>query len=198
MIRTELRKWDKYVNKKEWKDFVKSLSKQDYSIYQSFNSYRSHIVRTEKKMDKLKTQIKELKERQNEYYKKLTLVNSQIDHLRKQFNFSISVSPWDKDRKDINWYCLGTITRSGYNKISFNLGNMKNKVRPRLMDYYKTNYPKKKKFDYQDLDTWKGRQDFCEELNKTLSKVKPQIREHIRKNPKMKSLKKSIDFFFPV
>ena len=92
MIRTELRKWDKYVNKKEWKDFVNSLSKENYSTYQSFNSYRSHIVRTEKKMNKLKTQIMELKERQNEYYKKLTKVNSQIDHLRKEFNISISVS----------------------------------------------------------------------------------------------------------
>ena len=89
MIRTELRKWDKYEKKSEWKEFINSLSKEDYSIYQSFNSYRSHIVRTEKKMDKLKTQIEELKERQNEYYKKLTKVNSKIDHLRKEVRIAI-------------------------------------------------------------------------------------------------------------
>ena len=195
MIRTELRVWE-YEQKKEWKEFINSLSKKDYSLYQTFRGYRGVIVKTDKKIERLNQQIEKLNEDKRGYLKKLTEVNSKIDHLRKQFNLSVSVSSWTKDQK--NWYCLGTITRSGYNKVSFNLGNMEKKVRPRLMDYYNTNYPKKKKFDYQDLDTWKGRQDFCEELTKTLSKVKPQIREHIRKNPKMKSLKKSIDFFFPI
>jgi|TARA_B100000315_G_C14429311_1_gene519384 septal ring factor EnvC (AmiA/AmiB activator) len=196
MIRTELRKWDKYVNKKEWKDFVNSLSKENYSTYQSFNSYRSHIVRTEKKMNKLKTQIMELKERQNEYYKKLTKVNSQIDHLRKEFNISISVSSWKKVPTDKHTYVLGTIQRSG-KKTPFNLGNVK-KVEQRLMDYYKTNYPQRKKFMNHNLDDRVGQKDFCDELNLLWEKYKPQIRKHIRKNPNMKSLRKSLDFFFPI
>jgi hypothetical protein len=66
------------------------------------------------------------------------------------------------------------------------------------MDYYKTNYPKKKQFNSQDLDTQKGRLNLCEKLNMVLYSYHPQIREHIRKNPKIKSLQKSIDFFFPV
>ena len=103
-----------------------------------------------------------------------------------------------KDGVDKNWYCLGTISRSGYNKISFNLGNMKKKVRPHLLDYYKTNHPKKILFNSQDLDTHQGRLNFCEKLNMVLPSYHPQIREHIRKNPKMKSLQKSIDFFFPL
>ena len=196
MIRTELRVWE-YEQKKEWKEFINSLSKKDYSLYQTFRGYRGVIVKTDKKIERLNQQIEKLNEDKRGYLKKLTEVNSKIDHLRREFNLSVSVSPWTKGNGKL-WYCKGTITRSGYKNLGFNLGNMEKMVRPRLMEYYKTNYPKKKKFDYQDLDTWKGRQDFCEELNKTLSKVKPQIREHIRKNPKMKSLKKSIDFFFPI
>ena len=196
MIRTELRVWE-YEQKKEWKEFINSLSKKDYSLYQTFRGYRGVIVKTDKKIERLNQQIEKLNEDKRGYLKKLTEVNSKIDHLRREFNLSVSVSPWTKGNGKL-WYCKGTITRSGYKNLGFNLGNMEKMVRPRLMEYYKTNYPKKKKFDYQDLDTWKGRKDFCEELNKTLSKVKPQIREHIRKNPKMKSLKKSIDFFFPI
>ena len=56
----------------------------------------------------------------------------------------------------------------------------------------------KKLFMNHDLDDWNGRQDFCVELNLLWEKYKPQIREHIRKNPKIKSLQKSLDFFFPI
>ena len=196
MIRTELRKWDFIEDDKEWKDWKNGLSKKDSSNYSKFMSYRSHISKTEKRIDKLNEQLKVEKDKVRDYLSKLTEINGQIDHLRRDFNLSVSVSPWTKDNK--NWYCLGTISRSGFNKISFNLGNMEKKVRPRLMDYYKTNHPKKKLFNSQDLDTFDGRLNFCKKLNMVLSSYLPQIREHIRKNPKMKSLQKSIDFFFPV
>jgi len=52
MIRTELRKWDKYENKSEWKEFINSLSKEDYSIYQSYRGHRGNIVKVENKMKK--------------------------------------------------------------------------------------------------------------------------------------------------
>ena len=196
MIRTELRKWDFINNDKEWKEWRDGLSKRDSSNYSKFMSYRSHLVKTEKRIDKLNEQLQLEKDNVRDYLSKLTDINSKIDHLRREFNLSLSVSPWTKDNK--NWYCLGTISRSGYNKVSFNLGNMEKKVRPRLMDYYKTNHPKKKLFNLQDLDTHQGRLNFCEKLNNVLSTYHPQIREHIRKNPKMKSLQKSIDFFFPL
>jgi hypothetical protein len=196
MIRTELRKWDFIDNDKEWKEWRDGLSKRDSSNYSKFMSYRSHLVKTEKRIDKLNEQLQLEKDNVRDYLSKLTDINSKIDHLRRDFNLSLSVSPWTKDNK--NWYCLGTISRSGYNKISFNLGNMKKKVRPHLLDYYKTNHPKKILFNSQDLDTHQGRLNFCEKLNMVLPSYHPQIREHIRKNPKMKSLQKSIDFFFPL
>ena len=196
MIRTELRKWDFIDNDKEWKEWKDGLSKRDSSNYSKFMSYRSHLVKTERRIDQLNEQLKMEKDKVRDYLSKLTDINGRIDHLRKDFNLSISVSSWTKDNK--NWYCLGTISRSGFNKISFNLGNFENKVRPRLMEYYKTNHPKKKLFNSQDLDTYDGRSNFCEKLNMVLFSYHPQIRKHIRNNLKIKSLKESLDFFFPI
>ena len=196
MIRTELRKWDFIDNDKEWKEWKDGLSKRDSSNYSKFMSYRSHLLKTERRIDQLNEKLKMEKGKVREYLKTLTTINGKIDHLRKDFNLSVSVSSWTKDNK--NWYCLGTISRSGFNKISFNLGNFENKVRPRLIEYYKTNHPKKKLFVSQDLDTPMGRSNFCEKLNMILSSYFSQIRVWIRKNQKEKSIKQSIDFFFPL
>jgi len=196
MIRTELRKWDFIEDDKEWKEWRKGLSKKDSSNYSKFMSYRGHLVKTERRIDKLNEQLKMEKDKVRDYLSKLTEINKEIDHLRKEFNLSVSVSPWTKDKR--NYYCLGTISRSGYNKISFNLGNMEKKVRPHLMEYYKTNNQKKKLFVSQKLDTQKGRLDFCKKLNMILYSTHPQIREWIRNNQKEKSIKKSLDLFFPL
>jgi len=196
MIRTELRKWDKYEKKSEWKEFINSLSKEDYSIYQSYRGHRGNIVKVENKMNKLNNQLKELKETQNEYYKKMTLVNSQIDHLRKEFNISPNVSYWNKGMdKDKNEYFLGGIQRSGYKKIGLNLGNIKT-VKQRLLDYYKGNsyqLNRIRKFS-------KNRKTYKDLVNGFISsnESKTIIRNKIRMNPKMKSLKKPLDVLFPI
>ena len=196
MIRTELRKWDKYEKKSEWKEFINSLSKEDYSIYQSYRGHRGNIVKVENKMNKLNNQLKELKETQNEYYKRLTKVNSQIDHLRKEFNISPNVSYWNKGMdKDKNEYFLGGIQRSGYKKIGLNLGNIKT-VKQRLLDYYKGNsyqLNRIRKFS-------KNRKTYKDLVNGFISsnESKTIIRNEIRMNPKMKSLKKPLDVLFPL
>ena len=195
MIIKKLREWSFVEDDKEWKEWRNGLSKRDSSNYSKFMSYRSHLVKTERRIDQLNEQLKMEKDKVRDYLKTLTTINDKIDHLRRDFNLSVSVSPWTKDNK--NWYCLGTVSRSGFNKISFNLGNMENKVRPRLMEYYNTNHPKKKLFNSQDLDTFDGRSNFCVKLNNVLSTYHPQLREWIRNNQKEKSIKKSIDFFFP-
>ena len=196
MIRTELRKWDKYEKKSEWKEFINSLSKEDYSIYQSYQGHRGNIVKVENKMNKLNNQLKELKETQNEYYKKMTLVNSQIDHLRKEFNISPNVSYWNKGMdKDKNEYFLGGIQRSGYKKIGLNLGNIKT-VKQRLLDYYKGNSYQLNRIrkDSKDRKTYKDLVNGFINSNES----KTIIRNEIRKNPKMKSLKKPLDVLFPL
>ena len=205
MIRTELRKWDKYEKKSEWKEFINSLSKDDYSIYQSYRGFRGNIVKVENKMNKLNNQLKELKETQNEYYKKMTLVNSQIDHLRKEFNISPNVSYWKKsvrrDEKtmnvivDKNEYFLGGIQRSGYKKIGLNLGNIKT-VKQRLLDYYKGNSYQLNRIrkDSKDRKTYKDLVNGFISSNES----KTIIRNEIRMNPKMKSLKKPLDVLFPL
>ena len=196
MIRTELRKWDKYEKKSEWKEFINSLSKEDYSIYQSYRGHRGNIVKVENKMNKLNNQLKELKETQNEYYKKMTLVNSQIDHLRKEFNISPNVSYWNKGMdKDKNEYFLGGIQRSGYKKIGLNLGNIKT-VKQRLLDYYKGNSYQLNRIrkDSKDRKTYKDLVNGFISSNES----KTIIRNEIRMNPKMKSLKKPLNVLFPL
>ena len=196
MIRTELRKWDKYEKKSEWKEFINSLSKEDYSIYQSYRGHRGNIVKVENKMNKLNNQLKELKETQNEYYKKMTLVNSKIDHLRKEFNISPNVSYWNKGMdKDKNEYFLGGIQRSGYKKIGLNLGNIKT-VKQRLLDYYKGNSYQLNRIrkDSKDRKTYKDLVNGFISSNES----KTIIRNEIRMNPKMKSLKKPLDVLFPL
>lgn len=196
MIRTELRTWDKYEKKSEWKEFINSLSKEDYSIYQSYRGHRGNIVKVENKMNKLNNQLKELKETQNEYYKKMTLVNSQIDHLRKEFNVSPNVSYWNKGMdKDKNEYFLGGIQRSGYKKIGLNLGNIKT-VKQRLLDYYKGNSYQLNRIrkDSKDRKTYKDLVNWFINSNES----KTIIRNEIRMNPKMKSLKKPLDVLFPL
>ena len=92
MIRTELRKWDFIDNDKEWKEWRDGLSKRDSSNYSKFMSYRSHLVKTEKRIDKLNEQLQLEKDNVRDYLSKLTDINSKIDHLRREFNLSLSVS----------------------------------------------------------------------------------------------------------
>ena len=204
MIRTELRKWDKYEKKSEWKEFINSLSKEDYSIYQSYRGHRGNIIKVENKMNKLNNQLKELKETQNEYYKKMTLVNSQIDHLRKEFNITPNVSYWKKPIRrdndgnrivDKNEYFNGKIGRSGYKSFGLNLGNIKT-VKQRLLDYYKGNSYQLNRIrkDSKDRKTYKDLVNGFISSNES----KTIIRNEIRMNPKMKSLKKPLDVLFPL
>ena len=199
MIDVDLRKWDYIKDQKEWELFKKSLTDKETSLYHTFMSYRSHLSKTEKKIDKLNNDLEIQKEKKRDYLKKLTELNHKMDYLRKEFNIGISVSPWKHFTYD-NWYCLGSISRG--NKVNFNLGNMKTKVRPHLLEYYKTKYRKKKLFNSQDLDTPTGRNNFCFNLTQELKKPKHKIiiREYIRKNPKIKTIKTKdgLDLMFPL
>ena len=94
--------------------------------------------KTEKKIDKLNKDLEIQKEKKRDYLKKLTELNSKIDYLRNEFNISISCSPWDKEGKGKNFYCMITFSRTGTKKISCNLGNIKRQVKPRLLEFYKT------------------------------------------------------------
>lgn len=200
MIKSELRKWDEIQDKKDWLDFVNSLSKKEYSLYQSFRGYRGNLVKTENEIGRLNDRLEELKERKRKILKELTKSNHKIDHLRKMFHISVSISSW-KHPSLSHHYCLGTIKHGG-KKISFNLGNMVRKVRPHLLEFYKKNYPKKKMFDYQDLDTNGGRLDFVYNLNTIVKgdKCVSVLREYIRKSPKIKTIpsKVGLDLLFPI
>ena len=202
MIDVELRKWDYIKDQKEWELFKKSLTDKEISLYHTFMSYRSHLSKTEKKIDKLNNDLEIQKEKKRDYLKKLTELNSKIDYLRNEFNISISCSPWDKEGKGKNFYCMITFSRTGTKKISCNLGNIKRQVKPRLLEFYKTKYKKKKLFTTPDLDDSNGRRTFCFNLVNELDRKENLIllRQHFRQNPQLKSLngKVCLDLMFPL
>ena len=90
MIRTDQREW-RIEDTDDWKNFLKSLTPKQLSIYNTFRSYRGHIVRTDRKIERLEEEIETLKDKRREYLKELTKVNSEIDHLRKDFYITINV-----------------------------------------------------------------------------------------------------------
>ena len=67
MIRKEKRTWDKYEGGKAWKEFLNGLSKEDLSKYQSYMGFKGNLKKTENKIEKLESQIRELKIKRNEY-----------------------------------------------------------------------------------------------------------------------------------
>ena len=192
MIRTDQREW-RIEDTDDWKNFLKSLTPKQLSIYNTFRSYRGHIVRTDKKIERLEEEIETLKDKRREYLKQLTKVNSEIDHLRKDFYITINVSFWKKNQQDKNEYFMGTIQRSGYKKIPFNLGNVE-KVKQRLMELYKGNSYQLNRIRKVGDD----REGFRNLVNGYLFNLKDVVRERIKKEPQMKSLKKSLDVFFPL
>ena len=68
----------------DWKNFLKSLTPKQLSIYNTFRSYRGHIVRTDRKIERLEEGLRP-RDKRREYLKQLTKVNGEIDHLRKDF-----------------------------------------------------------------------------------------------------------------
>ena len=202
MINVDLRKWDYIKDQKEWELFKKSLTDKETSLYHTFMSYRSHLSKTEKKIDKLNKDLEIQKDKKRDYLIKLTELNSKIDYLRNEFNISISCSPWDKEGKGKNFYCMITFSRTGTKKISCNLGNIKRQVKPRLLEFYKTKYKKKKLFTTPDLDDGNGRRTFCFNLVNELDRKENLIllRQHFRQNPQLKSLngKVCLDLMFPL
>ena len=95
-----------------------------------------------------------------------------------------------------------TFSRTGTKKISCNLGNIKRQVKPRLLEFYKTKYKKKKLFTTPDLDDSNGRRTFCFNLVNELDRKENLIllRQHFRQNPQLKSLngKVCLDLMFPL
>ena len=59
MIRTDQREW-RIEDTDDWKNFLKSLTPKQLSIYNTFRSYRGHIVRTDRKIERLEEEIETL------------------------------------------------------------------------------------------------------------------------------------------
>ena len=191
MIRKEKRTWDKYEGGKAWKEFLNGLSKGDYSKYQSYMGFKGNLKKTENKIEKLESQIRELKIKRNEYWEKMTMANGEIDHLRKTFKFNCSISLWKKELHLNPTYYMLTISRSGYKNARTNLGNV-NKVQKHLLEYFHDK-PRIKTLIRKDCKEF-----LKKKLNNDEFEGRIRLRELIKENPNITSIKGSLNFIFPI
>ena len=135
----EERQFDYIPNK-----IFKNLSKRDRDNLRKYRSTYRWYKDNEDKLKFLENEINRRKEKKNQYIKDLTKKNTELDHLRKDYQFSWSVSKL-KNKGD---YYNFTISRRQYNTKTGSLGSTKN-IKEQLFNclFYKNDEDKKKQIE---------------------------------------------------
>ena len=122
----------------------KNLSKRDRDNLRKYRSTYRWYKDNEDKLKFLENEIIRRKEKKNQYVKDLTKKNKELDHLRKDYQFSWSVSKL-KNKGD---YYNFTISRRQYNTKTGSLGSTKN-IKEQLSNclFYKNDEDKKKQIE---------------------------------------------------
>ena len=113
----EERQFDYIPNK-----VFKNLSKRDRDNLRSYRLTYRWYKNNDDKLKSLEKEITKIKEKKEKYVKKLIKKNKELDHLRKDYQFSWSVSRL-KNKGD---YYNFTISRRQYNTKTGSLGSSKN------------------------------------------------------------------------
>jgi len=85
MNKTE-RRFD-FIDEKKWN----KLSKDQFKLLMSYKGIYSSLLKSERKVEKLKEGISVENKKILDYHRRLTEKNHHIDHLRETYNFGISV-----------------------------------------------------------------------------------------------------------
>ena len=135
----EKRQFDYIPNK-----IFKNLSKRDRDNLRKYRSTYKWYKDNDDKLKFLENEIIRRKEKKNQYVKDLTKKNKELDHLRKDYQFSWSVSKL-KNKGD---YYNFTISRRQYNTKTGSLGSTKN-IKEQLSNclFYKNDEDKKKQIE---------------------------------------------------
>lgn len=126
-----------FIPQRQWKN----LKQDDRKTLGSYKSYYGHLSRTEKKIKELEDEVKILKSKKKDYVKRMTQLNRSIDHLRKDYNYSFSISK----QKTKNYYNF-TISRRGHINKTGGLGS------PRLIEKHLKEFYKRKKGRLEELE----------------------------------------------
>ena len=174
-----------FLPKNKWGN----LNRKDRSNLQSFRSHYGWYKRTLNDIDELENQLADKKLKVKKRLFTMMKINSDIDHLRNDYNFSWSVSKL----KTKNYYNL-CISRRGHTAKSGTLGSPK-LIEDHLKIYYKRN---KNKLD--DLKRLGWKKFLRSEVNETIgkNKVRNRIIDMITKDPTLKSTTINRNSLFPI
>ena len=180
----EERQFDYIPNK-----IFKSLSKRDRDNLRKYRSTYRWYKDNDDKLKSLENEIIRRKEKKNQYVKDLTKKNKELDHLRKDYQFSWSVSKL-KNKGD---YYNFTISRRQYNTKTGSLGSTKN-IKEQLSNclFYKNDEDKKKQIEKD----WKL--FLRKEMNDQNSKVRLLIMDLIMKDVTLKKVSLNMESLFPL
>tara|TARA_B100000886_G_scaffold208217_1_gene144062 strand:+ start:381 stop:1091 length:711 start_codon:yes stop_codon:yes gene_type:complete len=180
----EERQFDYIPNK-----IFKSLSKRDRDNLRKYRSTYRWYKDNDDKLKSLENEIIRRKEKKNQYVKDLTKKNKELDHLRKDYQFSWSVSKL-KNKGD---YYNFSISRRQYHTKTGSLGSTKN-IKEQLSNclFYKNDEDKKKQIEKD----WKL--FLRKEMTDHKSKVKLLIMDLIMKDVTLKKVSLNRKSLFPL
>ena len=180
----EERQFDYIPNK-----IFKSLSKRDRDNLRKYRSTYRWYKDNDDKLKSLENEIIIRKEKKNQYVKDLTKKNKELDHLRKDYQFSWSVSKL-KNKGD---YYNFSISRRQYHTKTGSLGSTKN-IKEQLSNclFYKNDEDKKKHIKKD----WKL--FLRKEMTDYKSKVRLLIMDLIMKDVTLKKVSLNRKSMFPL
>lgn len=180
----EERQFDYIPNK-----VFKNLSKRDRDNLRSYRLTYRWYKNNDDKLKSLEKEITKIKEKKEKYVKKLIKKNKELDHLRKDYQFSWSVSRL-KNKGD---YYNFTISRRQYNTKTGSLGSSKN-IKEQLYNclFYKNDKDKMKQINKD----WKI--FLRKEMKDHNSKVRLLIMDLIMKDVTLKRVSLNRKSLFPL
>ncbi len=167
----------------------KNLSKRDRDNLRSYRRTYRWYKDNDDKLKSLEKEITKRKEKKEQYVKELIKKNKELDHLRKDYQFSWSVSRL-KNKGD---YYNFTISRRQYNTKTGSLGSSKN-IKEQLCNclFYRNDENKKRQINKD----WK--MFLRKEMNDHNSKVRLLIMDLIMKDVTLKRVSLNRKSLFPL
>ena len=167
----------------------KKLSKRDRDNIKTYRRTYRWYKYNDDKLKLLEKEVIRRKEKNEQYVKELLKKNKELEHLRKDYHFSWSVSRL-KNKSD---YYNFTISRRQYNTKTGSLGSSKN-IKEQLCNclFYKNNKDKKRQINKD----WKL--FLRKEMSYNNSKVRLLIMDLIMKDVTLKSVSLNLKSLFPI
>ena len=129
-----------FIKEELWKKLPKSIETQ----LRSYKGYYGNYVKEGNKIKELEIEIEKHRNKMEKYRIQMHKRNKDLDYLRKQFTFSVSVVKTKQKGKHIYYNC--SISRYNFTPKNCYLGN-EVKIQKHLKEFYKKDKDKLKKID---------------------------------------------------